>query len=136
MACMRTNGKPRSLTEGFKAGAARLVPHEGRTVAVVARELDVWESVLHGQVRQAKAESGKGAAGVLTSSEEDELAKLRRAARLREQERDVGGRRSRYSMAQSRSSLRAARSAGIEPSRLVVAAPETSMWKSPPARPS
>ncbi len=89
MANKKQNGKRRSFTDEFRAGAVRLVLQEGRTVAEVARDLDLWESVLHGWVRQAKADSGKGAAGVLTSSEKDELAKPRRENRLLKQERDI-----------------------------------------------
>ena len=89
MASKKNNGKRRSFTDEFRAGAVRLVLQEGRSVAEVARDLDLWESVLHTWVKQAKADSGKGRPGVLTSSEKEELSTLRRENRLLKQERDI-----------------------------------------------
>ena len=89
MASKKLNGRRRSFTEEFKAGAVRLVLQEGRTVAEMARDLDLWESVLHQWVKQAKVAGGKGPLDALTSSEKDELAKLRRENRLSKHERDI-----------------------------------------------
>lgn len=89
MASKKLNGKRRQFTPEFKAGAARLVLQEGRTVAEVARDLDLWESVLHQWVKQAKVDGGKGPAGALSRTEKDELATLRRENRLLKQERDI-----------------------------------------------
>jgi transposase len=89
MASKKLNGTRRQLTPEFKAGAARLVLQEGRTVAEVARDLDLWESVLHQWVKQAKVDGGKGPAGALSRTEKDELATLRRENRLLKQERDI-----------------------------------------------
>jgi transposase len=36
----------RTFTDEFKAGAVRLVLDEGKSVAQVARDLGLWESVL------------------------------------------------------------------------------------------
>lgn len=89
MASKKQNGRRRSFSDEFKAGAVRLVLEEGRSVAEVARDLDLWESVLHHWVTQAKVDSGKGRAGALTSSEKEELGKLRREVKLLRQERDI-----------------------------------------------
>ena len=89
MESKKKSGKRRQFTPEFRAGAVRLVLEEGRTVSSVARDLDLWESVLHSWVRQAKADNGKGAAGVLTSSEKEELAQLRKENRVLKQERDI-----------------------------------------------
>jgi transposase-like protein len=44
----------RSFTDEFKAGAVRLVLDEGKTVAAVARDLDLTQSALGGWVKQAR----------------------------------------------------------------------------------
>ena len=83
-------GKRRQFTDEFKAGAVRLVLDEGRTVAQVARELDLTPSALGGWVKQARADRNKGKAG-LTTDERAELAALRKELRLVKMERDILG---------------------------------------------
>ena len=84
-------GKPkrdrRSFTDEFKAGAVRLVLEEGKTVAQVARDLDLTASALSGWVRQARADQSKGKTG-LTTAEREELAQLRKENRSLRMERD------------------------------------------------
>jgi transposase len=84
-------GKPkrdrRSFTDEFKAGAVRLVMEEGKTVAQVARDLDLTASALSGWVRQARADRSKGKTG-LTTAEREELAELRKENRSLRMERD------------------------------------------------
>ena len=46
----------RQYTDDFKAGAVRLVLDEGKTIAVVARDLDLTPSALGGWVKRARAE--------------------------------------------------------------------------------
>jgi transposase len=77
----------RSYTDEFKAGAVRLVIDEGKTVMQVARDLDLTPSALRLWVDQARADSGKGKSGSLTSSERQELTKLRKQVRELEMER-------------------------------------------------
>jgi len=48
----------RKFTAEFKEGAIRLVLREGRSVADVARELDLTESSLHEWVKQSKVDEG------------------------------------------------------------------------------
>lgn len=57
----------RQFTDEFKAGAVRLVLDEGKTVAEVARDLDLTASALSGWVRQARADrdGGKSTMGEL-----------------------------------------------------------------------
>lgn len=76
----------RSFTDEFKDGAVRLVIDEGKTVAQVARDLDLTESALGGWVKQARADRSKGKTG-LTSAEREELARLRRENRQLKMER-------------------------------------------------
>lgn len=78
----------RSFTDEFKAGAVRLVLDEGKSAAVVARDLDLTQSVLSGWVRQARADRDGGKSG-LTTEERVELAKLRKENRQLRMERDL-----------------------------------------------
>ena len=79
----------RKFTSEFKARAVRLVVKETQTVAQVARDLDLAESVLHGWVRQAKIDRGMGPPGALTSEERDELGRLRKENRILKEEKEI-----------------------------------------------
>ena len=79
----------RQHSDEFKAGAVRLVLEEQRSIASVAKDLDVQPSVLGAWVLQARADAGKGALGALTSSEKEELARLRKENRVLKMERDI-----------------------------------------------
>jgi transposase len=78
----------RSFTDEFKTGAVRLVLDEGKTVAQVARDLDLTQSALGGWVKQARADRSKGKTG-LTTEERAELAQLRKDNRQLKMERDL-----------------------------------------------
>jgi transposase len=78
----------RQFTDEFKAGAVRLVLDEGKTVAQVARDLDLTPSALVGWVKQARADRDGGKSG-LTTEERAELAKLRKEVRELKMERDL-----------------------------------------------
>lgn len=79
----------RSFTPEFKAEAVRLVLEEGKTVGQVARDLDLTETSFRKWVEQARADKGKGKPGAVTSSEREELARLRRENRELKMERDI-----------------------------------------------
>ena len=79
----------RVFSAEFKASAARLVTHEGRTVSEVSRELDVVPSALMRWVAQAAVDAGSGPEGALSSAERSELVALRRRVRQAEMERDI-----------------------------------------------
>ena len=81
-------GKRRQFTDEFKAGAVRLVLDEGKTVAQVARDLDLTPSALSGWVKHAQADRSKGKTG-LTTDERAELARLRKEVRQLEMERAI-----------------------------------------------
>jgi transposase len=76
----------RSFTDEFKAGAVRLVLDQGKTIAQVARDLDLTASALGGWVEQARADRSKGKTG-LTTEERAELVRLRKQVRVLEMER-------------------------------------------------
>ena len=78
----------RQFTDEFKAGAVRLVLDEGKTVAQVARDLDLTASALAGWVKQARADRSGGKTG-LTTEERAELAKLRKEVRELKMEREL-----------------------------------------------
>lgn len=78
----------RQFTDEFKAGAVRLVLDEGKTVAQVARDLDLTASALSGWVRQARADRDGGKSGI-TTEEKAELARLRKENRQLRVERDI-----------------------------------------------
>jgi transposase len=66
-----------------------LVLDEGKPVGAAARDLDLTESSLRNWVEQARADRGKGKPGILTSSEREELGRLRKEVRELRMERDV-----------------------------------------------
>lgn len=91
MARMEQQGdkrRRRSFTEEFKAGAVGLVLDEGKTIAQVARDLDVTASALSAWVAQARADRTKGKTG-LTTEERAELSKLRKENAELKRERDL-----------------------------------------------
>jgi transposase len=78
----------RQFTDEFKAGAVRLVLDEGKTIAQVARDLDLTASALAGWVKHARADRDGGKSG-LTTEERAELAKLRKEVRELKMEREL-----------------------------------------------
>jgi transposase len=80
--------KRRSFTPEFKAEAVRIARTSGKTVAQVARELDLTETALRAWVKQAEVDAQPDPHGPLTTDERAELTRLRRELRTVEQERD------------------------------------------------
>jgi transposase len=78
----------RRFSDEFKEGAVRLVLDEGKTVGVVARELDLTESALRHWVEHARAERTKGKSGLM-KEEREELTRLRKEVRELRWERDL-----------------------------------------------
>jgi transposase len=83
-------GKRRKFTDEFKAGATKLVLDENKTIAQVARDLDVTASVLRTWVVRARANRDGGKSG-LVNEERAELAALRKELRVVKMERDILG---------------------------------------------
>ena len=79
----------RAFTPEFKAEAAKVVQQSGKSVAMVARELDLTETALRRWVEQAEVDAGRGREGALTSDERAEWAQLRREVRTLRMERDL-----------------------------------------------
>jgi transposase len=78
----------RQFSEEFRAQAVRLVLDEGKTVAAVARELDLTASALRQWVDHARADRSGGKSG-LTTAEREELARLRKENRILAEEREI-----------------------------------------------
>jgi transposase len=81
--------KRRAFTEEFKAQAVRVVRESGKSIGMVAQELDLTESALRAWVRQAAIDASRGSAGALTTEEREELSRLRREVRTLRMERDI-----------------------------------------------
>ncbi len=82
-----TRGTRRSFTAEFKRDAVALVLDEKRTIADVARSLDVGESNLGNWVRQAQTDAGERPG--LRTDEREELTVLRREVRQLKMEREL-----------------------------------------------
>lgn len=78
----------RRFTDEFKAGAVRLVLDEDKTVAQVARDLDLTARALSGWVERARADRSDGKTG-LTTAEREELSRLRKENRELRMEREL-----------------------------------------------
>jgi transposase-like protein len=81
--------KRRAFTDEFKAETVRLVLEGGKTVAEVARDLDLTESAVRVWVHQAKVDRGQGKPGELTTAEREELQLLRREVKQLRKEREI-----------------------------------------------
>ena len=84
----RSKRSRRSFTDEFKVGAVRLVLDEGKTVAQVARDLDLTESALRTWVERARADRTQGKTG-LTTAERAELTRLRKENRELRMHREI-----------------------------------------------
>src|SRR5436309_1912334 len=73
----------------FKAEAVRLVQQGDRAPAVVARELGVPKSCVTTWVRQAEVDQGLGAPGELTTTEREELTRLRKEVQRLQMEKEI-----------------------------------------------
>jgi transposase len=88
METMERERRPRrSFSKEFKKDAVDLVRSSGKTIAEVARDLDLTESALREWVRQFDVDEGRRDG--LTTAEREELARLRKENRVLREERDI-----------------------------------------------
>lgn len=80
--------KRRSFTPENKAEAVRLVREGSKSLPQVAKDLDLTESALRNWVREADSGKSKDPADALSTSEREELVRLRKEVRHLEMERD------------------------------------------------
>jgi len=91
---MRSNTKQRrprrAFTDELRADVVRLCQTGGESVPEVARRLDLTESAIRGWVKKAAQEALDGGdTPVLTTSEQEELQRLRRDNRTLEMECEI-----------------------------------------------
>ena len=77
----------RSFSREFKAEVVELVRTSGKSVAALARDMDLTETAVREWVRQAEVDAGQRAG--LTTAEREELAALRKENRILREERDI-----------------------------------------------
>lgn len=81
--------KRRAFSPGFKADAVRFCQAGDRSVAQVAKDLDLTETALREWVKRAGVDAAGGTPEVLTTDEREELARLRRDNKRLLTERDI-----------------------------------------------
>jgi transposase len=81
--------KRRRFSKEYKAEVVELIHKSGKSVAAVARELDLTETAVRRWVQQAEIDVGRGPAGALTTAEREELSQLRKRVRTLEMEREI-----------------------------------------------
>ena len=81
--------KRRKFSAEFKEEAVRLVRESTKSLAQVARDLDLHETSLRNWVKQSDVDRGKGPEGALTTAELEELRRLRRENRELRMEREI-----------------------------------------------
>lgn len=79
--------KRRTFTPEYKAEVVAMYRTTEKSVAHIARELDLTESAVQRWVTQAEVDEGKRDG--LTTTEREELAYLRRENRILREERDI-----------------------------------------------
>ena len=97
---MQERRRRRAFTDGFKAEVVELCRKGDRSVAEVARELDLTETAVRRWVHQAEIDAGQRPG--LTSSEHEELVRLRKENRVLREERDILKRATAFFAAGSR----------------------------------
>ncbi len=83
----RSRRARRSFSKEFKAEVVELVRTSNKTVAEVARDLDLTETAVREWVRRAEVDDGRRDG--LTTTEREELARLRKENRVLREERDI-----------------------------------------------
>jgi transposase-like protein len=73
----------------FRSEAVELVRATGKSIPQVARDLGVAGETLRLWVRQVEADAGRGRPGELTTTEREELHRLRREVKTLQMEREI-----------------------------------------------
>jgi transposase len=84
-----TKRKRRQFTDEFKQDTVRLIRESGKTVAEIARDLDLSESAVRNWLNQAEIDEGRGGQGEITTAERQELQRLRRENKQLQMEREI-----------------------------------------------
>ena len=81
--------KRRGFTREYKAEVVELIRTSGRSIGVIAKELDLSETAVRRWAQQATVDAGRGGTGALTTAEREELVRLRRENRRLAMEREI-----------------------------------------------
>ena len=81
--------KRRAFTKAYKAEVVELVRKSGKSIGVVAKELNLTETAVRAWVRQAEVDAGRGPAGALTTEEREELRRVRREVQTLRMEKEI-----------------------------------------------
>src|SRR6267378_7187485 len=77
----------RSFSKEYKAEVVALVRTNGKTIAAIARDMDLGETAVREWMAQADVDAGRRDG--LTTAEREELSRLRRENRVLRDERDI-----------------------------------------------
>jgi transposase len=86
---MGTPRKRRSFTPEYKAEVVRLAQTTGKNPHQLASELDLTATSVRAWIKQAKVDAGHAPNGELTTTEREELSRLRRENRVLQMEREI-----------------------------------------------
>ena len=84
---MLTARPRRSFTPEFKAQTVELIRTSGKSVGEVCRDLDLTETAVRRWIARADIDAGRRDG--LTTTEREELSRLRRENRVLREERDI-----------------------------------------------
>ncbi len=84
---MKQRRSRREFTDAYKAEVVMLCQKGDRSIAEVARDLDLTETSVRRWVAQAEVDAGRKPG--ITSGEQAEVARLRRENRVLREERDI-----------------------------------------------
>ena len=85
----RKRRKRRKFTPEFKADVVRLCQSGGESVGEICRRLELTETSVRNWVRQAEVDGVGGTSDALTTSEREELTRLRRELKRVKMEREI-----------------------------------------------
>jgi len=81
--------KRRVFTREYKAEVVERIWRSGRSIGAISSELGLTETAVRRWVAQAEVDAGGGQSGALTTSEREELARLRRENRRLQMEHEI-----------------------------------------------
>jgi len=87
----RKTRKRRKFTKQYKAEVVKLIGESGKGLTAVCHDLDLTPSAVSEWVRQAAVDAGQGPVGALTTTEREELQRLRRENRELRREKEFLG---------------------------------------------
>lgn len=79
----------RKFDAAFKADVVKLCRAGDRSIGEISRDMDLCESAVRRWIDQVKVDAGEGSPGRLTTTEREELERLRRENRVLQMERDI-----------------------------------------------